>query len=170
MSAYIYTTDAPNTFLFAVGEDENEAKTIAEAALATTRPNLKLQGFKLVDHSVVVALEVIILTKANSDDVLIRKILAAFGAEAGIELRNEPRPDGTVTKRFYVEGVGRFDLQLKTPEQVAHYEKNGLGDQYVENLIKKLKPFVKGGANPEFAPVLLPTEEVSPGETNGENP
>src|ERR1700757_4158825 len=152
MSAYIYTTDTPNIFLVAVGEDENEAKAVAEQAIST-RPNVKLQGFQLINHSVIVGLDVTILTKAKSDDVLIRKIRAHFGAEAPIELRNDPHPDGTVTKRFFVEGVGRLDVQLKNPEQVADYEKNGLTDGYVAELIKGLKPFVKRANKPELAPV-----------------
>ena len=165
MNGYIYTVDVPNIFLFVVGEDENEAKAIAEQAISV-RPGLKLQGFQLVNHSVIVALDVTILTKAFSDDVLIRKILEHFGQEAGIELHNDPQPDGAVTKRFFVEGVGRLDLQLKNPQQVADYEKNGLADRYVQDLIHRLKPFVKRGATPELAPVFSPIENVT---TNGES-
>jgi|ERR1700741_2399920 len=168
MSAYIYTTDAPNIFLVAVGEDENEAKAVAEQAIST-RPNVKLQGFQLINHSVIVGLDVTILTKAKSDDVLIRKILAHFGTGAPIELRNDPHPDGTVTKHFFVEGVGRLDLQLKSPEQVADYEKNGLSDQYVQELINQLKPHVKRGIRPELSPVLIAREE-QPENSNGDRP
>ena len=152
MSAYIFTTDTANLFLVAVGEDENEAKATAEQAIAT-RPNVKLLGLQLINHSVVIGLDVTILTKASSDDVLIRKIIAAFGEGAPIELRNDPHQDGTVTKRFYVDGVGKLDLQLKNPEQVADYEKNGLNDQYVKELINQLKPHVKRGLKPELSPV-----------------
>jgi hypothetical protein len=167
MSAYIYTTDTPNLFLVAVGEDENEAKAVAEQAIST-RPNVKLLGFQEINHSVVIGLDVTILTKAKSDDVLIRKILAFFGQEAGIELRNDPHPDGTVTKRFFVEGKGQLDLQLKNAAQIADYEKNGLGDPYVQEIINKLKPHVKSTAlRPELAPVILAEAEES---TNGEKP
>jgi hypothetical protein len=168
MSAYIYTTDTPNICLVAIGEDENEAKMVAEQAIST-RPNVKLQGFQLLNHSVIFALDVTILTKAKSDDVLIRKILAHFGVEANIELRNDPHPDGTVTKRFFVEGVGRLDLQLKNPEQVADYERNGLGDQYVKDIINQLKPHIKRGVRPELAPVLLAREDKEE-NPNGEKP
>jgi hypothetical protein len=168
MSAYIYTTDTPNLFLVAIGEDENEAKAVAEQAIST-RPNVKLQGFQLINHSVVIGLDVTILTKAKSDDVLIRKVLAQFGEGASIELRNDPHPDGTVIKRFFVEGVGRLDLQLKTPEQVADYEKNGLNDEYVKEIVNQLKPYVKRGVRPALTPVLLPRDakEESP---NGHEP
>lgn len=164
MSAYIYTTDSPNICLVAVGEDENEAKAVAEQAIST-RPNVKLQGFQLLNHSVIFALDVTILTKAKPDDILIRKILAHFGEGAPIELRNDPHADGTVTKRFFVEGTGRLDLQLKNAEQVANYEKNGLNDEYVKEIINQLKPYVKRGPGlrPELAPVLL-------AEDRGENP
>jgi hypothetical protein len=158
MSAYIFTTDNPNIFLVAVGEDENEAKTVAEQAIST-RPSVKLLGFQLINHSVVVGLDVTILTKAKSDDVLIRKILAYFGEGSPIELRNSPQTDGVVVKRFFVEGEGRVDLQLKNPEQIADYEKNGLGDQYVDALIKQLKPFIKRKAKPRVAPVILARED-----------
>jgi hypothetical protein len=168
MSAYIYTTDTPNLFLVAVGEDENEAKTVAEQAIST-RPNVKLQGFQLINHSVVIGLDVMILTKAKSDDVLIRKVLAHFGEGALIELRNELHPDGTVTKRFFVEGEACLDLQLKTPEQVADYEKNGLNDQYIKEIINQLKPHVKRGVRPELAPVLRVKEETRE-NSNGELP
>jgi len=164
MNAYIYTTDNANIFLVAVGEDENEAKAVAEQAIST-RPNVKLQGFQRVNHSVVIALDVTILTRATSDEVLIRKILEHFGPEAPIELRNDPHADGTATKRFFVEGVGRLDLQLKNPEQVADYEKNGLSEEIVANLIKRLKPFVKREVKPDLAPVLASVEEGSNGES-----
>ena len=162
MSAYIYTTDTPNLFLIAVGEDESEAKAVAEQAIST-RPNVKLLGFQLINHSVVIGLDVTILTKARSDDILIRKILAHFGEGSPIELRNDPHPDGSVTKRFYVEGVGKLDLQLKNPEQVADYEKNGLNDAYVKELINQLKPHVKPRV-PNLTPVLLSREsaEINP--------
>ena len=165
MSAYIYTTDTPNLFLVAVGEDENEAKAVAEQAIST-RPNVKLQGFQLINHSVVIGLDVTILTKAKSDDVLIRKVLAAFGEGAPIELRNDPHPDGTVTKRFFVDGEGKLDLQLKDPNQVADYEKNGLSDAYVKEIVNQLKPYVKRGLKPTLAPVLLAKEEP-PESANG---
>jgi hypothetical protein len=168
MNAYIYTTDTPNVCLVAVGEDEAESKAIAEQAIST-RPNVKLQGFQLINHSVIFALDVTILTKAKSDDILIRKVLEHFGAGAQIELRNDPHTDGTVTKRFFVEGTGRLDLQLKTPEQVADYEKNGLNDQYVAAIIDQLKPHVKRGIRPELAPVLLEREEPVE-SSNGKTP
>jgi hypothetical protein len=168
MNAYIYTTDNPNVCLVAVGEDEAESKAVAEQAIST-RPNVKLQGFQLINHSVIFSLDVTILTKAKSDDVLIRKILSHFGKEAPIELRNDPHPDGTVIKRFFVEGVGRLDLQLKTPEQVAAYEKNGLNDDYVKEIVNQLKPFVKRGVRPALTPVLLPQELKEEGP-NGHEP
>jgi hypothetical protein len=168
MNAYIYTTDNPNVCLVAVGEDENEAKVNAEQAIST-RPNTKLQGFQRINHSIIIAFDVIILTRATSDEALIRKILAYFGPEARIELRNDNHPDGTVTKRFYVEEVGRIDLQLKKAEQVADYEKNGLNEKIVEELINRLKPFVKPvEAPPELAPVLVPAEEGGNGVTFAE--
>src|SRR5262252_8638913 len=155
MNAYIYTTDNANIFLVAVGEDENEAKVVGKQAIST-RPNVKLQGFQRINHSVVIALDVTILTRATSDEVLIRKILEHFGSGSPIELRNEPGADGTATKRFFVEGIGRLDLQLKNPAQVADYEKNGLSEEIVQNLINRLKPFVK---REELAPVLASVEE-----------
>jgi hypothetical protein len=168
MSAYIYTTDTPNICLVAVGDDENEAKMIAEQAIST-RPNVKLQNFQLINHSVIFAFDVTILTKAKSDDVLIRKVLAHFGEGAPIELHNDPQENGAITKRFFVEGVGRLDLQLKNPQQVAEYEKNGLNDQYVKEIINQLKPYVKRGSKPELAPVLLAKED-QPEISNGEKP
>jgi hypothetical protein len=167
MNAYIYTTDNPNIFLFVVGEDENEAKIVAEQAIST-RPNVQLRGFQLVNHSVVLALDVTILTKATSDDVLMRKIFAYFGEGTPIELRNEPHDDGTVTKRFFVDGIGRLDLQLKNRDQVASYEKNGLGEKYVEDLINRLKPHVRQAIRPELAPVLVPAGEGANGENLSE--
>lgn len=168
MSAYIYTTDVPNLCLVAVGEDENEAQANAEQAIST-RPNAKLQGFQLINHSVIIGLDVTILTKARSDDILIRKVLAAFGEGAQIELRNEPHEDGTVTKRFFVEGTGRLDLQLKNRDQVADYEKNGLNDQYIKEIINQLSPFVKRGIKPELSPVLF-TPDSPEENSNGETP
>jgi hypothetical protein len=160
MKAYTYTTDAPNIFLFVVGEDDKEATLHAEQAIST-RPGVKLQGFQPVNHSVIVALDVTILTKASSDEILIRKILEYFGKEAPIELRSDPHPDGTVTKRFFVEGIGRLDLDFKNPEQVADYERNGLGESYVQDLINGLKPHVKRGAKPELTPVVSNGETVN---------
>lgn len=169
MSAYIYTTDTPNICLVAIGDDENEAKAVAEQAIST-RPNVKLQGFQLLNHSVIFALDVTILTKAKSDEVLIRKVLAHFGAESQIELRNEPHPDGAATKRFFVEGVGRLDLQLKNPEQVAAYEKNGLNDEFVQDIIAGLKPYVKRRLEPGLAPVLLAREDREENPNGGKPP
>jgi hypothetical protein len=164
MNAYIYTTDTPNICLVAVGEDENEAKVVAEQAVSV-RPGAKLQGFQPINHSVVFSWDVTILTKAKSDDILIRKILEYFGQEASIELRNDPQPDGTVTKHFFVEGINRLDLHLKNPQQIADYEKKGLDDPYVQELIKGLKPHVKRGIKPELSPVLSPAAEITNGET-----
>jgi hypothetical protein len=158
MNAYLFTTDNANLFTVVVGENETEAYRNAEAIVQKLRPGLKLMGVKPLNFGVLIGLDITILSRQSSDDMLIKKILEAFPPESKIDLVNERRDDGSVVKRFRVDGVGKVDLTLRTSEQVAHYEKNGLNDDNISKIIQRLSAFVKPVA-PEAMPEIAEVGE-----------
>ena len=151
--SYVFTTTQANTFLFAVGEDETAAQAKAEQAVkgrleqalvgktpeqaAALAAQLKadLVGRQEVNHSVIVSLDVTILSQASSDDVLLRKLTSHFEGRARLELRNEAHGDGLVSKRFWVNDRPEIVIKLNSAEQAEAYEAQGLGNDDYQALV-----------------------------------
>ena len=164
MMTYVYTTDLANSCIVTVGENEAECRANAEVALPMLS-GAKIMGSAPLSLAMVFCTSITLLSKARPDDVLIRKVLAHFGKDAAIELRNELQEDRTVTKHFLVDRKPQNDLKLKTVAQVEAYEKNGLSDDYLAIVLKRLEPFVrpaKPAADQELEVALT-------GSDNGEN-
>jgi len=134
---FLYATDNSTAFLIVHGKDDNDAQTIAEQAI-TALPGIKLAGRKEIDHSLIINLSLTLLSKAKSDDVLIRRLLEKFkDREAKIELKNDLHDDGSVKKKILVNDREEIFLNL-THEQVLDYEERGLEERHMENIFKRL--------------------------------
>jgi hypothetical protein len=152
MPTFLFTTDNSTAFVIVDGKDEENAQAMAEQAI-TTLPGVKLQTRQAIDHSLIVNLSITKLSKAKSDDVLVRRLLDRFkDPKVKIELENEPHADGSLRKKILVDGKPEILLDLKNPEQIADFEANGLGDQYMEVLHKRLEGLLKkpAGVQPEI--------------------
>ena len=141
MKAYIFTVDQPNICIVSVGKDEVEGKAIAEVAVSGI-PGAKLAGFKEIDHSVIFRMDVTILSKTPPDDVLMRRLSEHFKGRAELELRNDNLEDGTIKKKFFVNGKEKVYIHLNSREMVEDYMNKGFGDENLKALIDRLEAIV----------------------------
>jgi hypothetical protein len=178
-TTFLYTTDNSTAFILTVGKDEAEAQSVAEQAI-TTLPGVKLQSRQEITHSVVVNLSITMLSKAKSDDVLVRRLVERFKSypDLKIALENEPHTDGSVRKKILIDGKPEILLDLKNPEQVADFENNGLGDQFMEVIYKRLEGLLKkpvtaavaaGGVQPEISIAATPEPKEKKTKVPGSN-
>jgi hypothetical protein len=162
---FLFTTDNSTAFIVVAGKDEADAQTIAEQAISAL-PGVALRGRQEINHSLIVNLSITMLTKAKADDILIRRISEKFkDREIKFELENEPNPNnGSLRKKILVNGKPEILLDLKNREQIDDFEENGIGDQYMEVIYKRLEGiFRRSAAKPE---ILI--AESSPANNNGE--
>ncbi len=149
MLTYIFTTGLKqadgslatnaSVCIVAVGKDEQAAIANAEQAVSSLQ-GTALTGHKLlVNHSIIVNLAISVLSKAKSDDVLIRQLTEKFGKRALIEVKNDLLEDGAVRKHFYVDGKDVIHLDLKNKTQVESYEETGLNEGHMNVITERLE-------------------------------
>lgn len=137
MSSYILTTDKPNLFLIAIGDDAEDAKLTAEQTIQLHK-DVKLTGMQEITHSVAVSLDVTILSRTSSDEVLLNKLTEQYKDRAKIEIHNDLIENDGVRKRFRVDDEKEVTLILKNKEEVKNYTKNGLSDAAYATLLEHL--------------------------------
>jgi hypothetical protein len=178
----LYATDNATAFIIIHEKEDGEAQTVAEQAISTL-PGLKLQGYREIDHSLIINLSLTLLSKAKSDDVLIRRLLDRFkNREAKIELKNDLHDDGSVRKKVLVNDREAIFLNL-TPEQVLDFEEKGLEERLMEDIFKRLEAILRrsgvrseikiedgDGNNDEAAPAVVDaaSAEIRGGGGGGE--
>lgn len=162
---YLYTTDNSTAFIVVDGNDEADAKEKADQAIQTL-PGCKLTGQQHINHSIIVNLAITLLNKAKADDILIRRLTEYFGKRAVIELKNDVHDDGSVRKRFLVNGKDEIYLDLKNKMQVDSYEDKGLNEDHMKVIMERLEGVVKreemtiSGPDGEVEPVIGEVENV----------
>jgi hypothetical protein len=168
---FLYTTDNSTAFIVVAGKDEAAAQAIAEQAV-TALPGVALRGCTEINHSLIVNLSITMLTKAKSDDILLRRLTEKFkDREFKLELENEPNPNnGSLRKKILVNGRPEILLDLKNREQITDFEENGLGDDYMEILYKRLEGILRRSAvKPEIIVAAPPTAGNNGEETEKED-
>jgi hypothetical protein len=148
------------------GKDETVAQAVAEQSVSAL-PGVTLKGRIDVPYALIVNLSITLLSKAKSDDVLVRRILEKFKdyPELKVELKNEPHADGSLRKKIFVNGRAEVLLDLKDREQIEDFEENGLGDQYMDVLYKRLEGILRKPVKPEIL-ISEVTEEVEEAGNN----
>jgi hypothetical protein len=168
---FLYTTDNSTAFIVVAGKDETDARGIAEQAV-TALPGVALRGCTEINHSLIVNLSLTLLSKVKSDDILLRRLSEKFkDREFKLELENEPHPtNGSLRKKILVNGRPEILLDLKNSEQITSFEENGLGDEYMEVLYKRLEGILRrSGVKPEIIVAAPPTAGNNGTETEKED-